>query len=207
MTLDRLRPHAKTLFQPLVSISLRAGLTPNACSIIALLGAVGAGVAFYFGETLLGVLLVAANAVFDAIDGAIARELNVASNKGDFLDHVLDRYADIFIITGIFAGGAASWEVGVFALTGVLMSSYLGTQAQAVGVGRFYGGIMGRADRLLLLMIAGMMDVLIPGGALGMPYLGWLLVIFGLLGNYTAIQRFVHVWKHIDEIESGRDHP
>ena len=207
MTLDRLRPHAKTLFQPLVRISLRAGLTPNACSIIALLGAVGAGVAFYFGETLLGVLLVAANAVFDAIDGAIARELNVASNKGDFLDHVLDRYADIFIITGIFAGGAASWEVGVFALTGVLMSSYLGTQAQAVGVGRFYGGIMGRADRLLLLMIAGMMDVLIPGGPLGMPYLGWLLVIFGVLGNYTAIQRFVHVWKHIDDIESGRDNP
>jgi hypothetical protein len=56
-------------------------------------------------------------------------------------------------------------------------------------------------------MIAGMMDVLIPGGPLGMPYLGWLLVIFGVLGNYTAIQRFVHVWKHIDEIESGQDRP
>ena len=39
------------------------------------------------------------------------------------------------------------WQIGVFALTGVLMSSYLGTQAQAVGVGRYYGGILGRADR------------------------------------------------------------
>lgn len=207
MTLDRLRPHATTLFQPLVRIALRAGLTPNACSLLALLGALGAGVAFYFGQILIGVLMVAANAVFDAIDGAIAREMNIASKKGDFLDHVLDRYADIFIITGIFAGGAASWEVGVFALIGVLMSSYLGTQAQAVGVGRFYGGIMGRADRLLLMMIAGMMDVLLPGGVLGMPYLGWLLVIFGILGNYTAIQRFVYVWKHIDEIDAGQDRP
>ncbi|HDR72527.1 MAG TPA: CDP-alcohol phosphatidyltransferase family protein [Methanoculleus sp.] len=202
MTLDRLRPHGKVLFAPLVRISLRAGLTPNTCSVISLLGALGAGIAFSLGEILPGVVLVAANAVFDAMDGAIARELGVDSKKGDFLDHVLDRYADIFIITGVFAGGAASWQVGVFALTGVLMSSYLGTQAQAVGVGRFYGGIMGRADRLLLLMIAGILDVLIPGGVLGMPYLGWLLVIFGVLGNYTAIQRFVHVWKQMDEAES-----
>jgi archaetidylinositol phosphate synthase len=207
MTLDRLRPQSKLLFQPLVRVCLRAGLTPNISSIISLLAALGAGIAFYLDEILLGVLLVAANAVFDAMDGAIARELGTASKKGDFLDHVLDRYADIFIITGIFAGGAASWEVGVFALIGVLMSSYLGTQAQAVGVGRFYGGIMGRADRLLLLLIAGMLDVLIPGGVLGMPYLGWLLVIFGVLGNYTAIQRFFYVWKHIDEIQSGREHP
>ncbi len=40
-----------------------------------------------------------------------------------------------------------SWQIGVFALTGVLMASYLGTQAQAVGVGRYYGGLLGRSDR------------------------------------------------------------
>ena len=91
-------------------------------------------------------LFVAINAVFDAIDGALARELKVASLRGDFIDHVSDRYADIVIITGIFAGGAASWEIGVFALTGVLMSSYMGTQAQALGVGRYYGGVLGGAD-------------------------------------------------------------
>jgi hypothetical protein len=35
----------------------------------------------------------------------------------------VDRYSDIFIITGIFAGGYASWQIGVFALTGALMVS------------------------------------------------------------------------------------
>jgi len=125
--------------------------------------------------------------------------MNIQSRKGDFLDHVVDRYADIFIITGIFAGGFAPWPIGVFALTGVLMVSYLGTQAQAIGVGRYYGGVLGRADRLFLLIIAGLLNILIPAGVYGLPYLGWLLVIFGAIGHFTAAQRFVFVWKEIKE--------
>lgn len=198
MTLDRLRPHTKRLFAPIVSLAIRLGLTPNICTIISLLGAGGVAVAFYYGEILLGVLMVAANAVFDAIDGAIAREQRTESPKGDFLDHVIDRYADILIITGIAAGGFASWPIGIFALTGVLMSSYLGTQAQAVGAGRFYGGVLGRADRLVLLMIAGVLDLIFPAPILGIPYLGWLMVIFGVFGHITAFQRFMHVWREIE---------
>jgi archaetidylinositol phosphate synthase len=198
MTLDRLRPYTQTLFQPLVAVSIVLGLTPNFCTTIALIAAVVAGIAFYYSEITIGVACVAANAIFDAIDGAIAREQGIASMRGDFLDHVLDRYADIFIITGIFAGMLVSWQVGIFALTGVLMSSYLGTQAQAVGAGRFYGGLLGRADRLVLIMVAGVTDLLIPSGIYGMNYLGWLLVIFGIFGHITAIQRFIHVWRTMD---------
>jgi archaetidylinositol phosphate synthase len=197
--LDYLRPHATALFRPFVKISIMVGLTPNSCTIIAFIGSILAGVAFYLGETSIGVLMVFVNAFFDAIDGAIAREQGVASQKGDFLDHALDRYADIFIITGVFAGGYAPWEIGVLALTGVLMASYLGTQAQAVGVGRFYGGILGRADRLVLLMVVGGVDLLFPAGVYGMSYLGWLLLVFGILGHITAIQRFVHVWRQMKE--------
>ncbi|MDD2473196.1 MAG: CDP-alcohol phosphatidyltransferase family protein, partial [Methanoculleus sp.] len=148
---------------------------------------------------VLGIVMVVLNAVFDALDGALARDTGPAGLRGDFLDHVIDRYADIFIITGIFAGGAAPWPIGVFALTGVLMSSYLGTQAQAVGVGRYYGGILGRADRLVLIIIAGALTVLLPETIYGMNFLGWLLVIFGIFGHYTALQRFVHVWRQIDK--------
>lgn len=198
MTIDRLRPYSQKIFDPFVSSAIRIGLTPDICSIIAFIGAIGAGIAFYGEEIAIGVLAVGINAGFDAIDGAIARAQGIDSKKGDFLDHVLDRYADIIIITGIFAGGLTSWEIGVFALTGVLMVSYIGTQAQAVGVGRFYGGILGRADRLVLLIIAGLLDLAFPSGLYGMYFIGWLLVLFGILGHYTALQRFVHVWRSID---------
>ena len=200
MTLDQFRPHVQGIVQPVVNLTRKLGLTPNGLSVASFFVSILAGIAFYAGGVVLGVVMVALNAVFDALDGALARDMGVASPRGDFLDHVIDRYADIFIITGIFAGGAAPWPIGVFALTGVLMSSYLGTQAQAVGVGRYYGGILGRADRLVLIMIAGALTILIPGEIYGLNYLGWLLVIFGIFGHYTAFQRFAHVWRNIGDL-------
>jgi archaetidylinositol phosphate synthase len=197
MTLDQFRPHVKDWFNPFVAASIRIGLTPNAFTVASLLVAIAAGVFFYFNAVAAAVVMVALNAVFDAMDGALARAMNIQGPKGDFLDHVVDRYADIFIITGIIGGGNAGWLIGIFALTGVLMSSYLGTQAQAVGVGRYYGGVLGRADRLLLIILAGILTILLPAGLLGLQYLGWLLIIFGVFGHFTAIQRFVYAWRKI----------
>ncbi len=201
MTLDQLRPHMTGIVTPVARLSIRLGLTPNTCTVLALVAAMVAGAAFWYREIGLGVIFVAVNAFFDAIDGAIARESGSAGVKGDFLDHVLDRYADIIIIIGIFAGGFASWEVGVFALTGVLMSSYLGTQAQAVGVGRYYGGLLGRADRLVLILLAGIADILFPLGILSWTFLGIMLLLFGFLGHITAIQRFMFVWRELNRSE------
>ena len=197
MTLDTFRPHLKWIYEPFVSIAIKIGIKPDHFTIASFFVALFAGIAFYFGEVVLGTFFIMCNAAFDSMDGAVARAMNIQSKKGDFLDHVVDRYADIFIITGIFAGGFAPWPIGVFALTGVLMVSYLGTQAQAVGVGRYYGGMLGRADRLLLLIIAGLLTIGYPAGVYGLPFLGWLLVIFGLIGHVTAFQRFLFVWKEL----------
>jgi len=201
MTLDQFRPQVQGIMQPMVGLMRKIGVTPNGLSLASFFVSALAGIAFYAGGVVLGVAMVIFNAVFDALDGALARDMGIAGVRGDFLDHVIDRYADIFIITGIFAGGAAPWPIGVFALTGVLMSSYLGTQAQA-GRGRrrvLRGRPSGRADRLVLIIIAGVLTVLIPGEVYGLNYLGWLLVIFGILGHYTAFQRFAHVWRQIEK--------
>jgi archaetidylinositol phosphate synthase len=198
MTLDQYRSRAKVYFDPLVAIAIRCRLTPNILTIAALVASAAAGVLFFLRLELWGVIAVALNAFCDAMDGAVAREMNAQSKRGDFLDHAVDRYADIFIITGIFAGGMVPWQIGVFALTGVLMSSYLGTQAQAVGVGRYYGGILGRADRLVLIMIVGVVDLLFPMSWLGLTWFGWLFVLFGIFGHITAFQRFAYVWAKVE---------
>ncbi len=206
MTLDSLRPKVAFIVTPLAKAMVFLHLTPNACTVLALFAAAAAGIAFGVGETLIAVVLVFLSAFFDAIDGAVARLTGIASPAGDYLDHVFDRYADIFIITGIFAWGTVAWTcpvpawaIGVFALTGVLISSYLGTQAQAVGLKRNYGGILGRADRLVLLIVFGAVEVLYPLPLLfGLPALGWLMLIFGVLGHITAIQRFASGWKELN---------
>ncbi len=197
MTLDAFRPQVAGILDLCVRVALVLRVTPNLLSVLSFFLALASGILYAVGSIAGGLICVAANAVFDAVDGALARATGQQGPRGDFLDHAIDRYADIFIITGVFAGGFASWQIGVFALTGVLMSSYLGTQAQAVGVGRYYGGLLGRADRLVLLMAASVLDLVVGGPIAGMRFLGWTLVLFGVLGHFTALQRFVWVWRRV----------
>jgi archaetidylinositol phosphate synthase len=185
-------------FDPLVSVAIRCRLTPNFFTIAALIASAGAGAFFFLRLELWGIVAVGLNALCDGMDGAVARELKIQSRRGDFLDHAVDRYADIFIITGIFAGGLVPWQIGVFALTGVLMASYLGTQAQAVGVGRYYGGILGRADRLVMILVVGIIELLIPMSFYGLSWFGWMLLLFGVFGHITAFQRFAYVWAKVE---------
>jgi archaetidylinositol phosphate synthase len=198
MTLDQYRSHVKVFFDPLVAVAIRCRLTPNFFTIAALLASAAAGLLFWQNLLLWGVIAVALNAFCDAMDGAVAREMKIQSKRGDFLDHAVDRYADIFIICGLFAGGMVPWQIGVFALTGVLMSSYLGTQAQAVGVGRYYGGVLGRADRLVMIMVVGIIELFVPMTWYGLDWIGWMLILFGIFGHFTAFQRFAYVWAKVE---------
>jgi archaetidylinositol phosphate synthase len=201
MTLDTLRPVAERLLDPFVAGAKRLGLTPDAVSVLALLTAIGAGVAFALAAELrllylLGAVLVLWNGIFDLLDGALARELDSQSDAGDLLDHVLDRYADILIISGL-AAGVGQYALGLAAITGVLMTSYLGTQAQAVGLDRVYGGLLGRADRLALIGVVATVAAVIDATALGLTAVGWLLVIFAVVGHLTALQRFYYAMQDL----------
>ncbi|MFD1645239.1 CDP-alcohol phosphatidyltransferase family protein [Haloarchaeobius litoreus] len=210
MTLDQLRPRIQALLDPFVRLADRLGLTPNAVSVIAFGLAGAAAVAFALGGPsveaptgsravwyALGAVCVGLNGWLDVIDGELARAQDVASEAGDVLDHVLDRYADLVIIAG-FAAGIGRYDLGLAAVTGVLMTSYLGTQAQAVGVGRLYAGVLGRADRLALSGLVGFAAAVVSQTLYGLDIVGWLLVVFAVVGHITALQRFREVWGQLD---------
>jgi len=133
------------------------GSTPATLSTAAIGLAVAAGALALAARwttpiVFLGVaVLIFASGVFDALDGEVARRTKRTSLRGDLLDHVLDRYADIAILLGIAASGYASPVLALLALVTLLLVSYMGTQAQAVGAGRMYAGLLSRVDRLLIL--------------------------------------------------------
>jgi archaetidylinositol phosphate synthase len=194
MTLDRFRSVADRVIAPFVAAAERVGLTPNGVSVVAFAAAASAGLCFGFAgrnATLypVGALLVMVNGWLDVLDGALARELGTDSRAGDLLDHVLDRYADIVVIAGL-AAGIGRYGVGIAAVTGVLMTSYLGTQAQAVDLDRVYGGLLGRADRLVLVTVVTAVTPFLDLTAAGLGAVGWLLVLFAVVGHLTALQRF-----------------
>jgi archaetidylinositol phosphate synthase len=201
MTLDQYRSLADRALEPFVTLSDRVGLTPDGVSLIAFGFAVAAGGAFTLADPLwyvLGAVFVFVNGWLDLLDGALAREQGVDSKGGDLLDHVLDRYADIAVIAGL-AAGIGQYLLGLAAVTGVLMTSYLGTQIQAVGLGREYGGLLGRADRLALIGLGAVAAAVVPGPlVVGLGVVGLLLVLFAVVGHLTALQRFWGAWSDLD---------
>ncbi|AGB16305.1 phosphatidylglycerophosphate synthase [Halovivax ruber XH-70] len=199
MTLDQFRPYISGVLRPFVNGFDRLGMTPNGVSVVAFVTALGAAGAFYLGGAsaqwwyAAASLLVLLNGWLDVVDGALARKQSVASRAGDMLDHVLDRYADVVIIVGL-AAGIEAYPLGIAAVTGVLLTSYLGTQAQAVGLDRVYGGLVGRADRLALIGLVGFLAVPLSGAYGGHGLVWWLLAFLAVVGHLTAIQRFYYAW-------------
>ena len=209
MTLDRFRPLADRMLEPFVDAADRAGLTPDGVSVVAFGFAVFAATAYAMAGApaglrepdprlyLLGALFVLVNGWLDLLDGALARRQGVASKAGDLLDHVLDRYADIVIIAGL-AIGVQAYLLGFLAVTGVVMTSYLGTQAQAVGLDRVYGGVVGRADRLVVIGAVTLAAAFYTAELYGLTLVGWLLVFLAVVGHVTALQRFYHSMTALD---------
>ena len=153
---------------------------------------------------LLAAAMVSVNGLLDALDGKVARLVAKESKRGDFVDHVIDRYADVFMLAGIALSPYCSVFTGLFALIGVMLASYMGTQAQALGLRREYRGILGRADRLALLIIVPIVyyaltvaDIGLATDLFGFTLIGWMMIYFGLAGNATAIQRAHMIWKSL----------
>ncbi len=193
MVLNRYRKNVDSLLAKISKPFMR--LHPNTISIISFVTASLAGLFYYLDFLPLSFLFILFSAIMDAVDGKVARMRKIASRQGDFLDHTLDRYSDTFILLGIMFSKYATLWIGVLALSGVYMASYLGTQAQAVGLKRIYGGILGRADRLVILIILPLLQFFWWGYYLSVS--DWVLVIFAVLGHITALQRFISAWRSL----------
>lgn len=153
---------------------------------------------------LVAAILVFFSGVFDALDGKVARISSKASKRGDFVDHVTDRYSDAIIFGAIALSPLCPVSFGLFAVIGILLASYMGTQAQALGLGREYRGLLGRADRLVVLVAVSLVQYFFVLGNInwindmfGYSLIAWTMVAFGILGNITALQRATVIWKSL----------
>jgi archaetidylinositol phosphate synthase len=174
-----------------------------------LICAIMAAMFYFVGWTsglLFAAIMVLVSGFLDALDGKVARISSKASKRGDFVDHVIDRYSDAIILGAI---GLSPWcpvSFALFALIGVMLTSYMGTQAQALGLGREYKGILGRADRLAVLTVFSLVQFGFVAAnpswfdvndVLGYSLIAWLMIVFGIAGNITALQRAHMIWKSL----------
>lgn len=203
MVLDKQRHRLDWWLVPLAGALRR--VNPNVFTWLSLVAALVGGVAFWRSGPgaepllLLGWAMVLTNSVLDLLDGKVATMTGRCTPKGDYLDHSIDRFSDVLFVGGLGLSGWVDVRVGMAAVVFTLLTSYLGTQAQAVGIGRNYGGLLGRADRMVLLLVVPVVQATAGAGlgwdalSLG-PYttslLGWMLAYFALVGALTTVQRF-----------------
>ncbi|MAW93549.1 MAG: hypothetical protein CMA32_03540 [Euryarchaeota archaeon] len=200
MVADDYRELGTRILAPIARIS---PLNPMGISLLSLVTAITAGYSFYMADLeskewlLLGALMVFLTAVLDALDGIVARMRNMSSRKGDLVDHTLDRVADIIIVGGIALGPLVDITVGFSAIIGILMLSYMGTQAQAVGAGREYAGLLGRADRLVVLAIVPVIQYF-DQGYQDLNYMTLMCYTFAIVCTISAVYRFQRIWNELE---------
>lgn len=197
MVLDKYRRNVDSILEkisgPFISVD------PNKITIISLFSAIIAAFFLYIDGyyLFLASLFIFLSALLDAIDGKIARKTGRASRKGDFFDHLIDRYSDMFIVLGFTFSSYVHWYTGVIALTGIFFTSYAGTQAQAVLGKRDYGGLLGRADRLVIFIILPLLQFFFKYTFGDYSISDIFLISIGIMGHITAIQRSLRAWRNL----------
>ena len=200
MVVDDYRDFGTKILMPLAR---RMPLGPMGISLVSLITAIAAGYSFVMADLdekhwlLIGALMVFLTAVFDALDGIVARTREIASRRGDLVDHTLDRVADIIIVGGIALGTLVDITLGFAAIIGILMLSYMGTQAQAVGAGREYAGLLGRADRLVVLVMVPIIQYF-SDGYQEWNYMTLMCYAFAIICTASAIYRFNRIWAELE---------
>jgi CDP-diacylglycerol--glycerol-3-phosphate 3-phosphatidyltransferase len=173
-------------YNPIATFLNRLGIRPNTVTLIGLAGTVGCAVLIALGHmTWAGILLLIMGPV-DAMDGALARLRNEASDWGAFVDSVTDRYAELvlflgFLIYYMLHANATGVLLAYLAAAGSVLVSYVKARADASKLDANVG-LLTRVERYL---------VLIPGLIFNLPMV--VLVIIAIFANFTALQRILRV--------------
>ncbi len=190
------------LLDAIVRMLALTRINPNVLTVMGLV--VNTYAAFLFGYAtgenqrrmfLYAGLVIIGSGFFDLVDGRVARALNKVSLFGAFFDSVVDRYSDASLLFGLivyYARGNRFFYVVLTALVMIssIMVSYARARAESL-IGTCRVGFMERPERLVLLIIGALFNVMAP-----------VLWVIAVLSTITVIHRIVYTWQRTKEMEA-----
>ncbi|MGW7577098.1 phosphatidylinositol phosphate synthase [Streptomyces sp. NPDC054765] len=195
---------------PFAALLIRIGVSPDAVTLIGTGGVVAGALVFYpQGGFFWGTVVITLFVFSDLVDGNMARQLGRSSRWGAFLDSTLDRVAD----SAIF-GGLALWYAGrgdslmlcamaIFCLASGQVVSYTKARGEAIGLPVNVNGLVERAERLVITLVAcglsGLHAFGVPGVGILLPVALW---IVGIGSAVTLGQRVVTVRRESAEADA-----
>src|SRR5688572_21571434 len=138
----------------------------------------------------VGAVVALAAAVFDMLDGRVARLRGRETKFGAFLDSTMDRYSDmvlymwLMILYGCMDKTPPMVLVWVAAF-GSFMPSYARARGESL-IPSCTVGLLERPERIVILILGGLLNRMV--GAL------WIIAV---LSNVTAIQRVVYTYVEL----------
>ena len=194
------------LIDPVANWLVKRGVHPNTITCIGTLCTLVGGIIYGTGHIKTGGWFLGLTALFDVLDGTVARRSNRSSTFGAFLDSTLDRLADGFVLGGLAVFYATSrlhssvpmLIVGLMGLIGAFLTSYTRARAEALGLDAKVG-MLQRPERVVLLSA--------PQAFFGLVFNGWVLAIIIVILTVTAwitvIQRVAYVYTATTRAEEA----
>ncbi|HSE99223.1 MAG TPA: CDP-alcohol phosphatidyltransferase family protein [Blastocatellia bacterium] len=196
---------AKRVLDAIVRTLARSRINPNALTFFGLLMNICCGVLYGYGRFFeAGIVLILA-ALFDMLDGRVARLRGQVTRFGAFFDSVLDRYSDIIVYVGImifYARDTMAHSTLMVALTGLalvgsVLVSYSRARAESLDIACKVG-FLERPERMVLLIIGSLTSIGDPASPFlyKMPQVLWVLTV---LSHWTVVHRIYHTWRELRE--------
>ncbi len=188
--LGKFRAKYEAAMQPVGRKLGKYGIKPNTITTISLMVSFIAAYAYVLKSPVMGAVGLAAASLIDTLDGAVARATGSATRFGAVYDHVLDRYAEFAVLSGMGLGALVDWPWVIFGLFGMVMASYTRAKAESVGgLPSCTVGIAERQEKIILLLI----------GSLLQPFFSLALtmavVAVGVVSHITVVQRLHYTLK------------
>lgn len=192
------------LIDPVADWLVRWRVHPNTITIFGTLCTVAGGVIYGTGHIRTAGWFLGLTALFDVLDGTVARRSNRSSTFGAFLDSTLDRVADGAVMAGLATFYALNpvhrslpmMIVCLLGLIGAFLTSYTRARAEALGIDAKVG-MLQRPERVTLLSA--------PQAFFGLALNGWVLgviiVILTVTAWVTVVQRIAFVY-HATQTDS-----
>ena len=144
------------------------------------------------------------------LDGMVALASGKASYRGEILNDLPDRISDVLIFAGVAHSGLNAVVSGYWAAIMALLTAYVGTFGQAVGVQREFSGWMAKPWRMVTLHVGAWLTLGLiwwgPGAVCwgGLTVLDWtcLVVVAGCV--QTIWLRLSRIMRALRRKGSGR---
>jgi len=133
-------------------------VSANVVSVLSLLAAVGAGIAFWMGMPITGAILILANGFLDMLDGCVARVRGTVGPFGSFIDKIIDKYSDLVFLLGMLLGGLAHPAPAIVAMVGIPLATHINAAVESLTKGevKFQERLSLRFLRIIFLVAGGL---------------------------------------------------